>query len=159
MQFLSFGAAFFIAAFVCALPASAFDPRSYRQMPELSEIPSPNLSAEQVKERCIRAFNRRYKGALAQDTSNTDRQHWPGVMFVTFQTEGKVSTGAKSLRPVCDVQYTWKTKFEPGRTSTVHFDGRWLWGRNMIYEVRGDSLVFTRYFGDGRRSWGTFEVE
>jgi len=150
-----------IGALLSPPPAYAFDPRSYRQMPALSDIPSPNLSAEQVKERCLQAFNKRYQGALAQDTSNTDRQRfWPGVMFASFVTSGGVAIGPRLQRPVCEVQYTWSTKTDPGRTSKMYFDGRWVIGSNMIFEwTGGNSLTFTRYFGDGRRSWGTFEPE
>ena len=148
-----------IAALLSPLPTYAFDPRSYRQMPALSEIPSPNLSAEQVKERCLQAFNKSYKGARAQDTPNTDRQYWPGVMFVKFVTTGSVATGPRLKRPVCEVQYSWQTKFSSGSALTAYFDGRWLLGSEFIFEWTGHALTYTRYIKDGRRSFGTFEPE
>jgi hypothetical protein len=136
-------------------------PRDFEAIPEPGQIPSPNVSAAQIQTDCLRYFNNvSYSGSITAEkqSDKTQTQFWPGVLFAKFTTTGSVAANNYFKRPVCRVTYSWSSRFASGKNDLpAHFDGRWLMGKDFLMEASGQSLLFTAYLGEGRRSWGTYQ--
>jgi hypothetical protein len=131
-------------------------------MPTVMELPDPGMTAEQVKTSCLRLFdNKKYSmKAATQARGYPVDTPWPLLngMDGEFRTEGEVSTGTTSRRPVCTVHFSWKWRsgYVSGGRKDIRasFDGKILYRHyeppaektGYVMVVEGDALKFTQFF-------------
>jgi hypothetical protein len=151
--------ALLVAGSVLAQQAGAgFNPRDLKAMPDPTQIPAPSMSEEQVRSECRRLFDgRSYTGVLAVERT-PGRPLSSGPFFADFKIIRPVFFSERMRRPLCEVEYVWKTGDYTSFKTPSSFGGRFLIGKDFIIEAKGLQLLLTVFHKDGvGRSWSTLQ--
>jgi len=149
-----------VAGSAPAQQAGALNPRNLKTMPDPTQIPTPSMSEEQVRSECHRLFDgKSYTGVLAVERT-PGRPLSSGPFFADFKIIRPVFFSEQMQRPLCEVQYVWKTVGYTSFKTPSFFGGRFLIGKEFIMEAKGSQLLLTVFHKDGvGRSWSTLQQE